>query len=788
MIIEAKADYKTQSLFLIHDSGAVDTLPLKDSYFYVIHPKRIPAKKVGKLALLMGATDYEGTDYVPIVFNGTRYVFDKRFSATKIFCGSPRDVPNIAREFMSKGFRCSMFNMKHIVRNVYDYGVRFFNIKPFFEGFDDRMAEKISKVKLTTFDIEVRDGKPFVVSVLTTRIDEEPRHDDVQVYQLPSQRDEFVKHMSQSTILLGHNIVGFDLPVLEQNSIHIDTYTKLILDNVEILQTYGNSFQIGASKDLFSVARVLKNEAGITDEELELKHRVSGHVEDMPIEDVIKYNINDVVLTAKIGRILASFIIATSGIFQIPPHTVIETRSGIIAEYTVARDCELKGYVPEYRTVNTRISGERVYCPAEKVEYTDIVHVDVKAMYPSTVLQHDIDPVNHVGDEQFKRLENYCPVYDNVKKLYQYRMYTKKLKKEDPMWKPVDSALKSILNAMAYGFQAKRTGYTCLGNPFCPRKIFYTTLKAQYDTIRKLENLGYKVIYSDTDSFMILRNGKPVEEIVDITNKIIGKYGLVVDLEEVWDYMYIYTKKNYIQIKGDKIVIKGGALKTLERGFLPDCISLEELVREKDVKKRIEYVVDRVTNSPMEDLFITATQIVWRLIGKGIEDLKRQEGGFQKYIRANTPWDIQKFIYLKRMNPGQARLYHLIPLVELAVEKGGRISLAEMNPLMVVEAKFLRSEFPICNLANNYLPADILLWRDGIYAVKVKKIKYELQVGNRPIVIDANYSDRYLRLKYPRIVSVIVDYDIKRIHVSEDLFRELVVKYVIRKLREYRLV
>jgi DNA polymerase elongation subunit (family B) len=300
------------------------------------------------------------------------------------------------------------------------------------------------------------------------------------------------------------------------------------------------------------------------------------------------------VLTAKLLNIFYPFVAAISSLTQIPSSEILTLPAGMIAEYFLLRFIELLGFAPEYRATMAKLEGERVWNIGEGQTFHNVVQVDVKMMYPSFVLHNYVDPSLHVGGNSFDRMAGIGVLFSAVRRLATIRELTKKLKKTNPLFEPIDKGIKAILNALAYGVQGKQSGLSIMGNPWCPSKIFYGTREAQFSAIEFLKKKGYRIVYSDTDSFFVSFDNKPGEEdvkklLLDV-NTFLSQYGLEADLEDIWDYMFIYSKKNYILRKGDKIVVKGSALRNLSKFYLPECINLHELLRIDDKEERKKYI------------------------------------------------------------------------------------------------------------------------------------------------------------------------------------------------------
>ena len=794
MIVDAKMDYKSRRLILIKSDGDVEEIDARPPYFYAM----IPREKRGLLERVLGGEGVwlEEDWRTPIIYKGNRYEPDNNYVVYKVYSDSPAMVPQLSENLKKFGVRIAASNVRYIIRNTLDLDVRFFDAIPLYYGFDAEIMKRIRKVKALVIDVEAVQGKPVLVSAYWYSPFEEVRKDDVMSLWLPESESELRRLLARAPIIIGHNVLGFDIPVLKRAGYEIDTLTKSIFDTSVLLATYGSALKVGSARSLLDVATILAKDAGITEEELEIKRRVGGRVEGLSKEEMTRYNVNDVVLTAKLLNIFYPFVAVISALTQIPPSEVLALPGGMVAEYYLLRLIELMGYVPEYRQTEVRLKGERVWLAKEGVEYLKVVQTDVKMMYPTFVLQHYIDPTLHVGNEKFDRKTGVGVVYSAVRRLAEVRKLSKKLKKQDPLYEPLDAGVKAILNALAYGVQGKQSGLAIMGNPWCPSRIFYGTRESQFSTIEYLRKKGYKVVYSDTDSFFIALDNcenkddckTKVEELVKEINNFLARYGLEVDVEDVWDKMYIYAKKNYILRKGTIVITKGSALHNLDRYYTPEAVSIIELLKTDDKWEREKLLRDMIMSAPVEDLFIRGHQQVWRLIGKDPQSFKRQKERRERYMRVMTPWAEKPTLVLKKARGGQLYLPHSNPIFVLFLENGRDVDVAELNPFNIVELRSLKVDGEIMRLRGSYRLGDLLVYTDRIYTIKVKELKYGIRQGDKVRWWDMWYEGRFPPRPVGVLVALRADLDVRPVNIEENILRELVYRETRKTLVQYGLL
>jgi len=790
MIIDAKVDYKKWKLNLIYDDGKVEELECVKPYFYVIIPDTFNDLFI-KLAKSSNM-NVEQVNKYPIIWNGSKYIVSFNHSVFKVICESPTQVPKLANQVLqfNRKFdtRISAHNVRYVVRNTFDKDVRFFNAIPLYYGFDSTIIENISKVKALIIDVEVINGEPRLCSCYVYRPFTEVKKDDVISLELPNQLDELAYLIRRHSLLAGHNLIGFDIPIIRKLGIMFDDVKKSIFDIVYTLNTFSQSFQIGSARSLLDLAIVLKEKAGITDEEIEIKRKSRKILKSENWDEIVKYNINDIVLTAKIMDMIFPFIATLSAYTQIPLTECMSLPAGMIAEYFLLHYCEIQGFIPEYTRVSVTLSGERVWLELEGKEYRNVLQADIKMMYPSFVYHNYIDPTLIVDKDTFDRRAGIGLLFSAVRRLYIFREYTKKLKKQDKKFEAMDLGVKAIINALAYGVQGKQSGYSILGNPVTPAKIYYGTRDIQFKLIDYAREKGYHPVYSDTDSIFIqLRDNytsEDIKKIINDLNQFLSKYGLELDVEDVWDKFYVYAKKNYILKKGDKVIVKGSALINLKKFYLPECISLHELLKYESREDREKYIQEVIHSCEIHELFIRASQQVWRLVGKDYQSLKRMRDKMKEYMRVLTVWNEKPVIYLKKIRNYMISMPHTAPIIKMFLDKGSEIDLHDYTAHDIIE--IYMHKLPALKIKN--LVGDVLVWDEDLYVVSIDKLWYVLRCGGKEYTILSDYVNKPTVGMIVTLTKLKLDFDVKKVQISEDVLRKCVLDYTKTILRKYGLL
>ena len=787
VIIDAKIDYKEFKLLKIHDDGTIDEVNCINPYFYVLVPRNklryvnaiLKTESIGLEPLL---------NYKAVVWNGEKYVVDRRYVPVKVICESPTQVPKIANNLFEMGLKIGYHNIRFIVRNCFDLDVRFFDTIPLYYTFDTSIIDNIEKVKGLVIDVEVIDNEPRIVSYYEYRPLQDVEKDNVGTLELPKQFDDLIDLFNKHTLIMGHNIVGFDIPVLERQGLVINKMIKVLFDTSVVLSTHSPSLQVGSARSLYDVSVVLKDKANITDEEINIKKTMGWRLRSLSLDELIRYNINDVVLTAKILNIIFPFCAIVSAYSQIPLTEITSLPAGMVAEYMLARYCELLGYIPEYRPTQAKLVGERVYLEREGQVYKNVLQTDIVMMYPSFVLHELIDPTLIVSKNKFDRKAGIGLLYSLLKRLYNVRLMTKKLKKTDKRFSPVDAGVKAILNALAYGVQGKMSGFAIMGNPICPSRIFYGTRNIQFSLIDYLRKHEIRCIYSDTDSFFIQLEGQRPEDIVQIINSYLKTYGLEVDVEDIWDSVFVYRKKNYVLRKGDLIIVKGSALRNLTKFYLPSCISLIELMKLESSEERRKYIKEVIESCDLQDLFVHASQQVWRLISKDIQSFKRLREKRERYIKALTVWNELPYVILKKAHISQFLMPHSAPILRFVENGSNRVELSGVNPFEILEIHVITLRDYLERLKGVIGNYDCIAYLDDLYAIKVEGLYYILSSNGKEIRLPCKYEKSYFKYRLPTLIALEIVGKKEKIKIDEEILRNIMFKYTLNILKEYGLI
>lgn len=480
----------------------------------------------------------------------------------------------------------------------------------------------------------------------------------------------YVKEYSPD-ILTGYFSDGFDLPYIKARADKLEVELNLGLDNTS------PKFKRGAvltgkingivHLDLFRFIRIVYSQymqsetLSLNDvaEELlgEKKHAWEfislDKINSDKWEEFFKYNLRDGELTYKLFDKIWTDIYEFTKIVEEPLFDVSRYSMSNLIENYIIHNLEKYNEIAEKKPLNDAIKSRReegkyegafVFQPIPGL-YENLVFFDFTSMYGSVIVSFNLSKESFLEKKEKNSIE-----VDLGKKIYfskdigffskmlndiiKKRKKYKKDYNENPnaLLKARSNAFKLLSNA-AYGY----LGF--FGARYYSREAAATTAALARFQVKKaisnIENKGYKVVYSDTDSIAFLQGGKSKKEIhellKDINDDLPGIMEL--DLEGFFKRGIWVTKRNgdfgakkkYALLGEDeKIKVKG--FETVRRDWCDLARKtqrriLDLILREGNEKKAVEYLKKVINNLKKREVDIKEL-IIRTQLKKVIENYK----------------------------------------------------------------------------------------------------------------------------------------------------------------------
>jgi len=475
---------------------------------------------------------------VPVEIERGDYVTVKKEPCVKVVVNFPNEVKTLREKLKAKGIPSYEADVPFVRRWMIDEGI------------------KCSRhPKVLYFDIEAdsregiyipESGEPPKGRLLSIAcVDEEGREfficedDEREIYE------QFKKLMEQYDLLVGYNNLRWDNPYLEERAKVIGvSYDPKIVRWQDMMLLYNKSF--GGGYVSLRLDEVAKRELGIG-KKLELVDLPKGGAEALwhffkhDREKLREYNMWDAVLlkllNEKTGcldiaiemahmsyclyedalfnsRIIDGLLLRRS--LEKTPRIVYQNKYGMAYKYGTYARGEEKKKVDPYR-------GGLVIGPKPGL-YRDVINLDFQSLYPRIIRTFNIgvetvDDNGEILTAKKRFVKTPRSIFaEFLQDLDEERTYYKKLlaqlSPDDPMYKVYNVKqyeLKILLNAVsgvvgAYGFR------------FYDRDVAESITLTGRELLKManqiLEELGFTVVYSDTDGTFVYRKGWDIVKIL----------------------------------------------------------------------------------------------------------------------------------------------------------------------------------------------------------------------------------------------------------------------------------
>ncbi|MCW8966274.1 MAG: DNA-directed DNA polymerase, partial [Candidatus Pacearchaeota archaeon] len=519
---------------------------------------------------------------------------------------------------------------------------------------------------------------------------------------------EYTKQISPD-FLIGYFSDGFDLPYLKARAEKHRIKLALGLDNtipkfsrgvqlsgkifgithIDILKFIKTAYAQYMKSETLSLNEVAKEFLGDTKTDFKLKH--SKHIQEDEWEKYFEYNLQDSIL---VSQLFAKFWPDIKEFTKTIEEPVFDTTRYGLSKYTesyILHNLEKWGEIPEKRPTHKDISERRktgasqgafVYEPTPGL-YKDIAMFDFTSMHTSIIITMNLSkstllekpqknciaspPIEENGKTKtyyFTKKTGFLPSL--LKEIFEKRKKFKAEYKKNP--NPITLARSNafkVLSASAHGYIA------FFGARYYSHEASSSILafvrKFNQDTIEKVKQEGYKVIFGDTDSVAFTREQKSKQEVLEFLKKLNRDLPGVMHLE-LEDFfkrgLWVTTrsgtagaKKKYAMIdeKG-KIKIRG--FETVRRDWCKLAREtqnkiLRQILQDGNEKKALEYtkqiikklkqkkikkqnlIIKSQLKKPLSEYIATTPHVV---AAKKMQDqdLPISQGGLIEYFIADT--------------------------------------------------------------------------------------------------------------------------------------------------------
>ena len=459
---------------------------------------------------------------------------------------------------------------------------------------------------------------------------------------------EYVRKVSPD-FLVGYFSDGFDLPYLKARANKYNVKLSLGLDesqpkfsrgvnltgkingivHLDILRFIRTTYSQYMQSETLSLNEVAKEFLGDAKKDFKIKH--SSEIGNS-WEDYYEYNLHDSVLVVKLFEKFWPDLLEFTKIVQEPIFNVSRYGLSKQVELYIIHNLEKFNEIPEKRPTYSEISERRhsggvegafVFEPKPGL-YEKIAIFDFTSMHTSIIISYNISKgtlleektknsfespeIELDGKKQkfyFSKERGFFP--ELLKEIFEMRKKFKAEFKKNPntITKARSNAFK-VLSASVHGyigfFGARYYSIESSAS------ILAFVRKFNKDTIEKIQQQGYEVIFGDTDSVGFLMNGKSEKEIKDLLKKLNSELPGIMNLElegffkrGLWVTTregVIGAKKKYALLdKENKLKIRG--FETVRRdwcGLAREMQSkiIKQILKDGDEKKSLKYLKELI--------------------------------------------------------------------------------------------------------------------------------------------------------------------------------------------------
>ncbi|MDY6776851.1 MAG: DNA-directed DNA polymerase [Candidatus Nanohaloarchaea archaeon] len=527
------------------------------------------------------------------------------------------------------------------------------------------------------FDLEVYDDEIIMCSFYSSdfekvlvNYDDGFEEDHVEVVEgeeeMLNRIVEVVKERDPD-ILTGYNTDEFDFDVLrgraEKHGVELDMgrtgesmrferrgrFSAAKLKGRVHLDLYAfveNIVSMGMTSDTLTLDSVAEELMGENKEDVSWEEMRRFWEEKEELDRFVEYALRDSELAYRLGENLVPQILSLSRLTGLPPFDVCRHTYGQLVENYLIRKSHERGILAPNRPSQDersrryregRYAGGFVYEP-EKGLHEDIALFDFRSLYPTIIVSHNISPdtvdVEGCEDELEVEVEDadetyiFCQDEEGfipseleglVRERYELKDELSRMEESSQEYRNLDNrqnALKILSNAF-YGYM----GYN--GARWYSRACAEATtaLGRKYikQAIESAEEMGFEVVYGDTDSVMI--KGENVRERMDeFQDSVNSELPEFMELEYEGFYprgLFTYTEEGEGAKKKYALIDEDGDLKIT--GF-------EQVRRDwsRVAKRTQEKVIRKVLEGEVEEAVETVRSTVERLKSGEVplEDLK----------------------------------------------------------------------------------------------------------------------------------------------------------------------
>ncbi len=647
-----------QGIFVAYDSSF-------KPYFYALKEEDVTADE------LMNITDRSKSEVVSPerVEELTLKSLGREIEAFKIYLKHPQHVPRL-RGKVATLCEVREADIPFIYRYLIDKQLACMD-GVVIEG-EDVSDQRLRRYELQSVEREEREGYPelkmmaFDCEMLTEVGMPDPEEDPIivigakyddreEILEGEDERDLLIKFMDlvkdvDPDIIVGYNQDNFDWPYIKKRAKKHNLKVDIGRDGSE-LEVRGRPRIAGRlNVDLYDIAM---RTIDVKVKKLENIAEFLGRKEDFADieakdihhnwtngnrERVKTYARQDVLNTHYIAEELLPMHFELSRMIRLPLDDVTRCGRGKQVDWLLLSEANQVGEVapnpPEYATP---YEGAFVLEPVRGL-YENVVCLDFASMYPNIMISYNISPDTVSSEGYFEAPEvkhRFKKEPDGFFKRI-LRMLIDRRKEIKKAMKSVDqnstdyriynikqSALKVLTNSF-YGYM----GWN-LARWYCRECAEATTAWGRYfikTSARIGEEMEFEVLYGDTDSIFVRKEGLSFEQLKEESYRLIEKLSeelpVQIDIEDFYTTAFFVEKKRYAGLTVDgNLVVKGLEVRRGDWCELAKKLQrnvIETILKDKDPERAAEYVKDIINKVKSGEISLK-DYVIYKGLTRGVE-------------------------------------------------------------------------------------------------------------------------------------------------------------------------
>jgi DNA polymerase elongation subunit (family B) len=421
--------------------------------------------------------------------------------------------------------------------------------------------------------------------------------------------------LNSHNILVAFNGEDFDIPIIKNNGLIEPDKYQIIVDCMVILgrntfktrggYAYKNRGELMDYKFKNNKLRTMAEAMELETQKGEINYEIfnKNNWTEKEIEDITKYLKADVMATKQMFDKLWVYWLPFTELLDEKSVRDLSWIRNSIASLTYKSACYSIGVEPTYAEKGTSGKEEMggFVLEPQVEEKTDVFYCDYSSLYPHVMCMFNLfaesqaeenNPLVWRGNEMFETVGYYNiskkhPLTDHVLNLLKMRM---SLKKDDPLY----YTIKLLVNSL-YGV-IRSSLFEKVHTPNAGWDTCYLSQQLNKYTHKRLNEMGFVVIYADTDSSFIYHTEKEknIESYVqECLGKIVSEILVNVPFPAETFNIKIETKMDYILFPfSEQEIVEEETRQLLSKGivdgYIEDTIDKNKVIIDTNLNKIVK--------------------------------------------------------------------------------------------------------------------------------------------------------------------------------------------------------